>query len=234
MAAGPNPVILDLGCGTGSTVRALVPFLARPAQWRLIDNDAELLELAGAVAGDAATLHRQDLQDLDTLPLEGVTLVTASALLDLVSRDWLADLASKVRVPVYFALSYNGVMSWNPSDVSDEAVTKAFNIHQQTDKGFGEALGPLSGEAASEIFAAAGFEVEVADSTWRLGEADAKLQSDLVSGIAFAALEAGEPSAKAWELARIGAVAQSSCNIGHTDMFAYPKSEVSEVSNAAS
>ena len=233
MAAGPNPVILDLGCGTGSTVRALVPFLARPAQWRLVDNDAELLELAGAAAGDAASVHKQDLLDLDMLPLEGVTLVTASALLDLVSRQWLVDLASRVRVPVYFALSYNGVMNWSPSDLSDEAVTKAFNAHQLTDKGFGKALGPSSTETAREIFAAAGFDVQVSDSTWRLGVGDEKLQRELVSGIALAALEAGEPSAKTWGLARTAAAAQSSCSIGHDDIFAIPKSEVAEVSDGA-
>ena len=233
LAAGSNPVILDLGCGTGSTVRALVPFLANSAKWRLVDNDANLLELAGAEAGENSSLHSQDLQELDKLPLDGVTLVTASALLDLVSRKWLVELASVVGVPVYFALSYNGVMSWNPEDQFDEAVTKAFNTDQQTDKGFGKALGPQSVEVASEIFAASGFEVKVADSTWRLGAKDEKLQGELVAGIASAALKAGEPSAKKWGAARTAAAAKSSCNIGHGDILALPKSVVLEANNAA-
>lgn len=233
-AAGPNPVILDLGCGTGSTVRAMVPFLSGHAKWRLVDNDSKLLELAGAEAGDAVSLHRQDLQELHKLPLDGVTLVTASALLDLVSRKWLVELASMINVPVYFALSYNGVMSWNPEDSRDKNMTEAFNAHQQTDKGFGRALGPSSVQSASEIFVAAGFEVRVADSTWQLGVEDAELQSQLVAGIAEAAKQTGEADAENWAAARISAASQTSCNIGHGDIFATPKSMTSEVANAAS
>lgn len=232
-AAGPNPVILDLGCGTGSTVRALVPFLSNSAKWRLVDNDANLLEMAGAEAGEAASLHQQDLQDLDKLPLDGATLVTASALLDLVSKKWLVELASIVGVPVYFALSYNGAMSWSPEDPNDEAVTRAFNIHQQTDKGFGKALGPLAVQTVSEIFAASGFQVKVADSTWRLGATDTKLHRELLLGIASAALEAGEATAEKWGAERITAAFQSSCNVGHDDIFASPVPIISEVVDEA-
>lgn len=233
-AAGPSPVILDLGCGTGSTVRALVPFLAKSAKWRLVDNDSRLLELAGADAGEAVSLHRQDLQDLQKLPLDGVTLVTASALLDLVSRKWLVELASMIGVPVYFALSYNGVMSWSPEDSRDKDMTEAFNAHQQTDKGFGEALGPSSVEAAGEIFAASGFEVKVADSTWRLGFDDKTLQDELVAGIALAAGQAGEADAANWAAARKLAAHKTSCTIGHGDVFAAPRSFTSKAANAAS
>lgn len=232
-AAGANPVILDLGCGTGSTVRALAPFLVGHAKWRLVDNDSQLLELAGADAGDAVSLHRQDLQDLHKLPLDGVTLVTASALLDLVSRKWLVELASMINVPVYFALSYNGVMSWNPEDSRDKNMTEAFNTHQQTDKGFGPALGASSVQTAGEIFAASGFEVKVADSTWRLGVEHEELQSQLVAGIAEAAKQTGEADAENWAAARIQAASKTSCNIGHGDIFAAPKSLTSEVANAA-
>ncbi len=233
-AAGPNPVILDLGCGTGSTVRTMVQFLSGHAKWRLVDNDSKLLELAGAEAGEAVSLHRQDLQDLHKLPLDGVTLVTASALLDLVSRKWLVELASMVNVPVYFALSYNGVMSWNPEDSRDKNMTEAFNRHQQSDKGFGPALGASSVQTASEIFAAAGFEVKVADSTWRLGVEDAELQSQLVSGIAAAAGQVGVDDSEDWAAARISAASKTLCNIGHGDILATPKSLTSEVANAAS
>ena len=33
--------IVDLGCGTGSTMRALSPLLAARQKWRLVDNDTD-------------------------------------------------------------------------------------------------------------------------------------------------------------------------------------------------
>ena len=38
--------IADLGCGTGSNARAMIPHLAGTQHWRLIDNDGTLLGLA--------------------------------------------------------------------------------------------------------------------------------------------------------------------------------------------
>jgi SAM-dependent methyltransferase len=233
-AAGPNPVILDLGCGTGSTVRALAPFLPSHARWRLVDNDARLLELAGAEAGEAASLYQQDLQLLGQLPLEEVTLVTASALLDLASRRWLSELAALLHVPAYFALSYNGIMSWSPEHEQDKAITKAFNAHQRTDKGFGPALGPEAVETAQDVFLAAGFEVQVAHSPWQLSHGDQELQIELVTGIAEAAAEAGESASDLWLSARVAAAAETTCVIGHEDLLAVPKPRVSEVANAVS
>ncbi|MFD1379664.1 methyltransferase domain-containing protein [Fodinicurvata halophila] len=110
--------VLDLGAGTGANLRALAPALGPGQHWSLLDHDAELLEYAlsslmqwGRDAGytvheggedlrlesagwDARiTLRQCDLsgEELDALPVPG--LVTASALLDLVSADWLKRLA---------------------------------------------------------------------------------------------------------------------------------------------
>ena len=40
---------VDLGCGTGSTFRALAPCLRGPQNWRLFDNDLGLLARAAAM-----------------------------------------------------------------------------------------------------------------------------------------------------------------------------------------
>lgn len=223
IAAGVNPVILDLGCGTGSTVRALAPLLPINTHWHLVDNDLELLRLAGQAAGTSATLHQLDLSDIDSLPLSGVTLVTASALIDLVSKTWLEQLASRLTVPVYFALSYDGRMSWRPENITDASVTEAFNSHQRTDKGFGPALGPDAVSVACEIFESHDFEVLVANSPWKLGPRDTPLQKELVSGISKAASEFGLQDAELWGTQRIAAAEKTLCQIGHGDILAIPR-----------
>jgi len=227
-AAGPEPVILDLGCGTGSTVRALAPHLPEVVQWRLVDNDPELLRDAGAAVSGAHSLHHLDIQALDDLPLDGVTLVTGSALLDLVTKQWLLDVAHRVRTALYFALSYDGVMRWDPEDPRDVAVTNAFNRHQQGDKGMGLALGPHSVEVAQEILGGAGFDVAVASSPWQLGLEQAALHRELVAGIALAAEEAGESGAHSWGEMRIASGGHTTCTIGHGDILAIPISPPTE------
>ncbi len=231
--AGENPVIVDLGSGTGSTVRALAPFLPENTKWRLVDNDQSLLEVASAELAERATLHPMDIADQDNLPLQDATLVTASALIDLVSRQWLEDFAERVQVPVYFALSYDGVMNWTPNNPLDDSITEAFNNHQRNDKGFGSALGPDSVSVAEEVFKAAGFEVFKAPSPWQLGPEETELQQALVQGIAEAALEAGEQDALAWGENRVNLAYETECFIGHGDILAVPRNSESGAQHAS-
>ena len=224
-AAGEPAVIVDLGCGTGSTIRAFAGHLAAGTVWRLVDNDPELLRHAAEEAPGGVTTHRIDLRDLDLLPLDGASLVTASALLDLCSLDWVERLAARLaehRLPFYAALSYDGVMHWTPADDADVPVTRAFNRHQVSDKGFGPALGPGATDAMAAALARRGYEVHRADSPWRLGPDQAALQRELVGGIADAADAAGEAQARAWGGTRAAAAATALCHIGHTDLLALP------------
>lgn len=221
-AAGPAPLIVDLGCGTGATWRALSPVLPEGARWRFVDNDPALLAIAAAAAGERAETVMADLADLDSLPLAGATLVTASALLDLVSAEWVAGLVARLGVPFYAALSYDGRMSWTPEDPRDAAITAAFNRHQTGDKGLGRALGPDAADHAAHVFEAAGFTVTLADSPWQLGPDMAALQRELCDGIAAAAAEAGQPDAADWGRARGTGAAASRCLIGHLDLLALP------------
>jgi hypothetical protein len=224
-AAGPRPVIVDLGAGTGSTARAFAGHLPPGAAWRLVDADTGLLTLAlGALSG-RGTGHALDLGDLDALPLDGAALVTASALLDLMPEAWVDRLAARLaalRLPFYAALSYDGQMGWEPALPGDAAVTAAFNRNQRGDKGLGPALGPDAGARTAAIFRAHGFRVTTADSPWRLGPAEADLQRALLAGIAEAAAEAGAPEAEAWGHARIEAAGSGRTVIGHLDLLALP------------
>ncbi len=204
---------VDLGCGTGSTVRAF-----GGGRWRLVDLDPDLLAFA-AKRCPGAEMVTADLGDVDGLPVADARLVTASALFDLVSRDWLeafADRMAEGRLGVYAALSYDGVMTWVPARPDDAAVTAAFNAHQGGDKGFGPALGPAAGPALAEAFGARGYVVRMAESPWRLGPGQRALAEALVEGIADAA------GAPAWGQARRAASAVSACSIGHWDVLALP------------
>ncbi len=222
-AAGPAPVIVDIGCGTGSMLRAMGDLVGDGARWRLVDNDPILLAAAVAAADGQAEGHLLDLADLDALPLDGATLVTASALLDLVSHDWLARLVALLgerKVPLHAGLSYDGRMFWDPPHVSDAAITEAFNRHQRRDKGLGPALGPDAVDAAAGLFRAHGFVVRTASSPWQLDAADAALHSELLRGVADAAEEAGADDARGWLVDRLQAVSRTRCRIGHVDLLA--------------
>lgn len=227
-AAGPNPLVVDFGCGTGATWRALAPCLPTGARWRFVDNEPALLAEAGRVAGENAELVEADLGEMDALPLAGASLVTASALLDLMPEAWVADLARRLDVPFYATLNYDGRMSWAPAHDDDAAVTAAFNQHQQGDKGMGPALGPNSADRTIALFEAAGFMVLSADSTWLLGPDMAPLQRELTNGIAQAANEAGAREAASWGRHRHASADRTTCHIGHIDILALPTGNLQE------
>ena len=159
-------------------------------------------------------------------------MVTASALLDLVSGRWterLAALLTQARVGLYAALNYAGSMAWDAPHPLDAAVVCAFNAHQATDKGLGPALGPAAGRVVADCFRRLGCEVAVASSPWRLGPGELELQHRLIAGIADAVVEMGVALASAgeWREARTAAADRSGCSVGHHDLLVLPVRVVS-------
>jgi SAM-dependent methyltransferase len=233
-AAVDAVAVVDLACGTGSTLRALAPRLPPRQDWRLVDNDLSLLARAAAgkqTPGIAVTRIPVDLaRDLEAALDGPVNLVTASALLDLVSADWLGRLVTEVAarcLPFYAALNYDGRVGFDPVDPLDAAVIAGVNEHQQTDKGFGPALGPRAAETAIASFEAAGYAVVHGRSDWRLLPRDHDIQRDMLAGWAGAAREIGAvslPDAAAWLTRRrdLLAAGRSAITVGHVDIFACP------------
>jgi hypothetical protein len=226
--------VIDLGCGSGATVRAVSAWLPGPQQWLLVDRDAALLERTPSRHGSAecrplcldlaAGLHR--------LPFSGCTLVTATALLDLVSADWLRSLVAAcatARVALYLSLTVDGRWRWNPARRGDSLAARLFAAHQRRDKGFGPALGPHAAAAAARACRAAGYRVRSARSDWQVDGADredaAPLQRLLIDGIATAATQQAPRHAAAlseWRQRRIDAVPETHLAVGHLDLIALP------------
>jgi hypothetical protein len=251
--------IVDLATGSGANLRYLAPRLGGEQDWLLVDNDPALLEAMGArlhswspgagltlrERGDCLELrgahlacraHRVELdlarnpQDLD---LEGFWLVTASALLDLVSPHWLDNLLSRCRragARLLFALTYDGAARFRPSLDDDRMVIALFHRHQNGDKGFGPALGPGAAVDASPRFQRHGYRVAEELTPWRLGPAHGALQSALVEGLAQAATAVSPAQAGRianWERQRHTylAAGTSRMSIGHRDVLGWPVDE---------
>lgn len=229
----PSVTIVDLGCGTGSTMRTLSPRLGGHQHWRMVDNDLGLLARATANPPTGTRLQAVALdlnRDVEAALDGPVDLVTASALLDLVSEEWLERLVIEIaarKVPFYAALSYNGHVDFDPTDVGDAAIIASVNRHQTTDKGFGLALGPSAATNAIARLEAAGYSVMHGLSDWRFSPRDNLMQTELLSGWAVAAREIGDlpfTEIAGWQERRRQTLdaGRSSIGVGHVDIFARP------------
>ena len=156
-------VIHDLGCGTGAMGRWLAPLLPGPQHWVVHDRDTDLLRTAAAnppgPAADGASVgieaRRSDITLLGPDDLAGATLITASALLDLMTGDQLArlvDVCAKAGCPALLTLSVVGRVDLAPAHPLDRRVTAAFDAHQRRLTAGGRLLGPDAVPAAVEGF----------------------------------------------------------------------------------
>jgi len=233
--AGQSAInVVDLACGTGSTLRAVAAHLPARQNWRLVDNDLGLLARAGELtrsSGANVTTTPVDLShDLEAALDGAVDLVTASALLDLVSAEWLERLAIETaarRLPIYAALTYDGRAELEPVDPFDAAIIAAVNRHQRRDKGFGPALGPAAAAAAVTQFQAVQYAVTQGQSDWVCTPQDREIQNEVLSGWAGAARELDELHVNdivEWLTRRRDWVAagRSTMRVGHVDLFALP------------
>ncbi|TDH34927.1 class I SAM-dependent methyltransferase [Pseudohoeflea suaedae] len=224
--------VLDLGCGTGSTWRALNGALPEETRWTLVDQDRRLLDAAARLVEgrEKVHFHRQDIRDLAQLPLAEGAVVTASALFDLCSDDYVAALVDRIASDgcmLYAALNFDGVIRWSIPHALDATVQADFNRHQQTDKGFGPALGPSATQSLSDHLSTAGYAVTIGASPWRMSGEQASLQRAFLEGLRQPLEEIGSLSSSqieewfAFRFDMIGAEG-SVCEVGHSDLLATP------------
>jgi hypothetical protein len=230
----PSLCLVDLACGTGAGFRALTNWLPPWQTWRLVDNDLGLLARAAGQSVSPRThlLARPiDLvRDLELALEAPIDLVTTSALLDLVSREWLDRLVLETaarRLPFYAALTYDGRTVFEPEAELDRDVLARFNAHQGADKGFGPALGPSAISFAAERFTDLGYSVVQGASDWVLQPADCAIQTALIASLTAVAQDsAGLAHSRVceWRRQRRAHLAQgrSRMRVGHFDLFARP------------
>ncbi|MCA1771347.1 MAG: glycosyltransferase [Halomonas sp.] len=250
LSACPTPYrLVDLGCGRGSNVHYLAPRLPGPQTWTLIDHDAKLLGEARARVmtlrdarghSMAADTETASFARLDTPAINGAHLITASALLDLVSKSWVDQLVAHCaahRQGLLMALSVTG--EWwfidrhqRPvADDEDQWVLELFRAHQQRDKGLGDALGGRAHATLAAAFKVVNYHVEEADTPWQLAAGNPghqPLMASLIDGWASAATEHAPDAAGRiadWAAERRQAVDCGELGIwvGHRDLLAVPK-----------
>jgi trans-aconitate methyltransferase len=231
-----DAVVHDLGSGTGSMTRWLAPQLPRAQHWVLHDLDDALLASAIALTAlrpfqDAAitiSTRRGDVTTLTAADLAGATLVTTSALLDLLTADEVTRLATACvnsGCPALFTLSVTGRVQLTPAHSLDAAIEEAFNDHQRRVVGGRRLLGPDAVAHAARTFTRLGAEVHIAHTPWQLGAGDVGLIVEWLTGWVTAAC-AQQPeltgAARGYLRQRLAdaAAAQLHVTVGHADLLA--------------
>jgi len=249
---GSPLVIRDLGCGSGSMGRWLAPRLPGAQTWILHDRDPELLALAAealpraaadgapvvarTVAGDLADLRAADLAG--TSLVSRTSLVTASALLDLLTVDEVDALAAAcvaAGCPALLTLNVTGRAQLSPSESLDAEFAAAFDAHQRrTENGDSLApgggrrlLGPDAVAVAVAAFDRRGATVLTRPSPWYLDAPAAELAEEWLRGwIAAACAErpALEEYAGDYLRRRLDdcAAGRLRVTVGHLDVLALP------------
>jgi len=180
--------------------RWLAPQLDGPQHWVLHDRDPDLLAHAaaalpvGSADGHVVTVETRldDITRLGVDDLLGASLLTASALLDMMAAEELDRFVATCAAagcPVLVTISVVGRVELTPSDPLDDVVTEAFNDHQRRTTGGRRLLGPDAVTYAADAFERLGLEVVVHPSPWHLGPDETALTMEWLTGWVGAACE---------------------------------------------
>jgi hypothetical protein len=152
--------------------------------------------------------------------------VTAAALFDLVSEDWIDRFVAALvrsRACFYTVLTHDAATEWRPRHAADTAMKAAFESHFGRDKGFGPSVGGRAIGLLADRLNQAGYQVLRASSPWRLKSEDRDLIDALADSWAQAVRETGsvtDSTIKEWVTAR--KMADGECTVGHEDLLAFP------------
>ncbi len=224
-------VVHDIGCGTGSMGRWLAPRLDGTQHWVLHDRDP--ICCTSPPSPPRARRRRQPCHRRDPARRRRPAhpgragrriLVTASALLDVLTREEVGTLAAACAgagCPALLTLSVAGRVELTEPHPLDTEITEAFNAHQRR----GGLLGPEAVTAAAEAFTEHGATVRLNPSPWRLGPEEAALTEQWLRGWVGAAVEERPELAEragAYLAERLQACARRKLRVTvhHTDLLA--------------
>ena len=235
---GPHTVH-DLGSGTGSLMRWLAPLLSGGQTWVLHDWNASLTDRAldgppPLDGDDRAVAIRTRVGELDRLTaddLRGASLVTASALLDVLTAaeaHAIVDACVQVGAPAFVSLSVTGEVELRPWDALDKRVSDAFNEHPRREVTGRRLLGRYGAPIVRGLFEQAGWRVRQARTTWRLDDGEPALLREWFDGWVDAAEEQSPELADAlagYRALRNGQLdrGELSAVVYHLDVLAWPR-----------
>ncbi|MDG4823453.1 class I SAM-dependent methyltransferase [Asanoa sp. WMMD1127] len=231
-AGAERLVIHDLGCGTGAAARWLAPQLPAAQHWIMWDRDPDLLTAAMVGKPDQVTgaVRQRDIGTLSAADLAGADLVTGSALIDILTVDEIAAMASACAdagVPLLMTLSVVGRVELGPADPFDDEVAAAFNAHQRRTVGGRRLLGPDAVAALEDAFAERGVPTTLRPSPWRLGADHRDLVAAWFQDWLAAAVEqvpALSTPASGYARRRLEEIAEGrlTATVHHVDLLAAP------------
>jgi len=208
LPAGPL-AIHDLGGGSGSMGRWLAPRLPGPQHWVVHDRDERLLELVD-IPGVTVETRCGDVTRLTRDDLASASLVTASALLDLLTADELDRMLDACAgLPMLLALTVIGRVTLSPADPLDALIGSAFNDHQRRD-------GRLGPDAVERVRG----KVVVRPSPWRLVASE--LAAEWLDGWVAAACEQDAALEAAAYLERRRGQPDLTVTVEHADLLVLP------------
>ena len=236
---GPGPLVVhDLGSGTGAMMRWLAPQLPGPQAWVLHDADPAILrhvDARSALDGFGLPITvRTRVEQLAELPVRafaGASLVTTSALLDVVTRDEARAVVGACvasGVPALFSLTVIGRVRLSPHDAADAAIGAAFDDHQRRVVDGRRLLGPEGAGTVRSLFAGSGWHVRTERTPWRLGSDSGQLIAEWLDGWIGAAVEQ-RPELRAratdYRVRRDAEIARGKLRVTvhHEDVLAWPR-----------
>jgi hypothetical protein len=220
-------------------MRWLAPLLPGPQTWILHDWNASLIKQAieGVPPRDrdntAVSVRSQpgNLADLRSTDLAGASLVTASALLDvLTSREThaIVNACLGARCPALLSLSVTGDVRLTPQDEFDAAFERAFNAHQLRSTDGRQQLGRYAAPIARGLFTQSGWNARPSTTVWRLDRRRPRLLREWLDGWLDAAVEQ-DPGLRAaatrYRRLRTSQIERGTLavHVRHVDLLAWPR-----------